>query len=144
MGELPQDSIDRVFRWAAGIFIWTEDIKTWKRPDHWPLESELEELAARGAGQITDDCDGHASLCRYALWKLKVPNRLLVGNVEPSAAPRQPFGNHCVLTPENTGLVLDCRHPFIVPRQDLEDLGYTFIEMSGLEPGDPWVLVELA
>lgn len=134
--EPPNERMARVFAWASGIFIWTADIDSWNVPEFWPLRSELEARYDRGV--IHEDCDGFAMLCRYALWDLEIPNRILTCNVEHSAAAPAPDGDHCVLTAEGTGMVFDCRQPRLVPREELEQLGYTWCSMSGLTGGDPW------
>lgn len=140
--ESRNETISRVFSWAYGIFDWTADIQSWGVPEHWPLRSELEEHAAINDGRVKDDCDGFAILCRCALWDLSVANRILICNVEPSAAPRSPGGNHAVLTVDGTGLVLDCRQSIVRSREELERIGYQWVSLSGLTPWEPWTEVK--
>lgn len=131
----------RVHHWAHSIFAWTPDTQTWGAEDHVPTESDLEQLAREGGGVIHDDCDGFMALCRYALWRLGIPNRGMRCNVEPDAAPPSYAGNHAVCTPAGTDLVLDNRYAVVMTRAELERIGYQFISMSGLLPGEPWTAV---
>lgn len=140
--ETPAAAAARVHAWALSIFVWTADIETWQVPELWPLRSELEGLAERNGGAIHEDCDGFAILCRCALWDLGVENRLLVVNVEPTAAAPSPTGNHAVAIVDGTDLVLDCRQQRVVSRDELERVGYEWIAMSGLRSGDPWTEVK--
>lgn len=143
-GEPLDASIERVHGWAQGLFEWNEDFKIWGVREHWPLRSELEAKARHNAGKVLDDCDGYASLCRYALWDLGVANRILTCDVEPGAAPSNPHGdgNHAVCTPEGTGRVMDNRYSVVVTREELEQTGYRWRALSGLHPGDPWTEVK--
>lgn len=133
--ESAETTAARVFGWAYGIFDWTPDEEAWQQPEHWPLRSELEEHAAANGGRVKDDCDGFASLCRYALWNVGVPNRILVCTTETG-------GSHAVLTVEGLGLVLDNRQVRVVTRDELERIGYRWVAMSGLSPGDPWTEIK--
>lgn len=137
-----ETQIALVHAWALSVFVWTADIESWGVPEHWPLRSELERHARDNAGVVKDDCDGFAVLCRCALWDLGIPSRILVCNVEPSAALPAAGGNHAVLSPEGTGLVMDCRYRVVVSREELERIGYQWVAMSGPNPGDPWTEVK--
>jgi hypothetical protein len=141
-GESPDHAIARVHRWALAVFVWTPDSQTWAQPDHVPTRNQLEQLAREGGGRVHDDCDGFAALCRYALWDLRIPNRMALCNVESAAAPPTFAGNHAVAIAPERGLVLDCRFGVVTTRGALERLGYEFIAMSGLEPDEPWVSIK--
>lgn len=130
----PAQICANVFAWARGIFVYVTDERQYGLGDHWPSPQDLADNINRHDGELHDDCDGFACLCRYALRLNGVKSRLVLCWVEGGG------GYHAVA--EANGLVLDNRQVAVCSTQDLERIGYVWDRMSGYETGDPWVDVK--
>lgn len=102
-------------------FSYTSDRKQFDVGDYW---NEL----VPDEGHFEGDCDDFAIACR---------NR--IANLRPELNPRlldcftETGGRHLVCYAD--GWVLDNRHKMI---QDWTKLGYRWVRISGINPGDPW------
>lgn len=135
--EKLEDTLLLVHGWAMSHFLYVPDERRWDKDfafngDHWETDEELLEDLRR-SGVVLGDCDAFAKLCWLALRRIDIPSRLLFCRDETG-------GGHLVC--EASGWVLDNRQPVLVPRADLERIGYTWLSMSGFLPGQPWTLVK--
>ncbi|MBI3715073.1 MAG: hypothetical protein HY255_03650 [Betaproteobacteria bacterium] len=131
----------QVFEWAVKHFAYHSDIEVWGMPEFWATPEDLNADAAKNGGVVYGDCDDFAGLCVHALRANGHPARYVT--VATEVCPSDTPFDHCVA--ESNGLLFDCRYlQGLQSVDDLEVVGYRFIEMSGLQPGDPWTEVAVA
>ncbi len=129
---------DQVFSWAYKRFEWHADAEIWVWPEFWAAPDELAKDAGEHNGVVFGDCDDFAGMCVHALRSNGFPARYVVVKTEQCPA-NIPY-DHCVA--ESDGQIFDCRYgQGTQSRGDLEAAGYTFVQMSGLAPDDPWTEV---
>lgn len=128
-------SASRVHRWALDHFNYVRDDARWAGDqylffgDHWETNAELERDLDSVAGVVHGDCDAFAKLCWMALKRAGERARLVFCTAETGEG-------HLVC--EASGWILDNRQPSIATRDELGNLGYRWISMSGFESGQPW------
>ena len=132
-GEDLEATLHNVVRWAHSRFEYVPDLDRWKENfsfngDHWETDAEL--LAdMQNNGRVRGDCDAFAKMCWMALRSLAVPSRLVLCLDETG-------GGHLVC--EASGWILDNRYAVVIPRDELERLGYEWLSKSGYAPGQQW------
>lgn len=112
--------VDARYEWAPNALVYAGGADFWPGPNDIDYEGE----------HIKGDCKVHALLCRHELRKLDTDSRLVICLTETGAV-------HCVL--EIDGWIMDNRHKEVMRRDDLK---YTWIERSGVHPGDEWHLIQ--
>lgn len=128
--ETDYDFLNRIHSWALLIFRWIPDATVWKVPDLWPTKEELESVSD-SYGVVTEDCDGFAQLCRYALAQSGIDSRLVIC--------MRPGSRHCVAETKE-GWVFDNTQPLLATWDSLLGLGYKKEIMGPIcNPNDPYL-----
>jgi predicted transglutaminase-like cysteine proteinase len=118
------EKLDRAFSHAKAIFQYTSDREAHGVEEVWPSDAEI--AIAKLTGNLKDDCDGFAFLCRSLLLDAGIPSRLHIVITETNEG-------HMVC--EAQGYVLDNRYPGV---RMIQQLPYTWLIHSGYKKGDPW------
>lgn len=119
-------ALDRVLKDVQSRFTYVPDIERWKLMDYW-IGSKSPGVDFEG--QVSGDCDDHALMCRYALNKLNIPNRLVFLII--------PAMQSAHLVCECKGWILDNRYPMLNRKEDLNQ-DYTWVSISGYKEGEEW------
>lgn len=122
--------LNSLFQTVKQNFTYRSDKEQYKRDELWmqPIQGYI------GKNHITGDCEDFALACRRLCRNAGIKNsRLVICKTESQEM-------HCVL--EADGYVFDNRMNSVVTREDLDQRGYTWIAISGYEPGEPWHFVE--
>lgn len=112
---------DQVHKEVLSAFTYKTDMEMHGVNEHWQFPTDITD--------IKDDCDGFAIACRIKLREQGLDTRLVVCKCENDEM-------HLVCATGN--YILDNRQAFVKTKRDLERIGYRFLFVSGLEPGDPW------
>lgn len=80
-------------------------------------------------GTLRGDCEEFALSCRHKCREAGIVSQLAICKDECGEL-------HCVL--HVNGLILDNRQPHVRTVDELVKIGYTWVAISGNEPGDQW------
>ena len=116
-----KEIVDQVHKQVLDAFTYVSDQKMHGVKEHWQFPVDMND--------IKDDCDGFAIACRVKLREQGLDSRLVVCRCETGEM-------HLVCATGN--YILDNRHTQVLTKTWLEHLGYDFLFVSGLEPGDQW------
>ena len=103
-------------------FDYEYDEDQYGKKEYWTMPEDVDE--------VTGDCEDFALACRVLCREANIPTRLVICKTETG-------GMHCVL--EHNGWILDNRYKHVMNRDKLD---YTWIAISGFEPGDPWFTIK--
>jgi len=121
-------SVDEIFTAAKATFGYANDLSTFGKSEYWATLAELQSRSQHG--ELTGDCEDFAEICVHNLRANCYPARFVFCQVETG-------DYHCVA--ETAGIILDNRQAFPTPQNKLP---YTWISISGFNPGDPWHTIE--
>lgn len=131
------NNVQDVLNYAHSRFKYSSDQSRTGRPESWcALPANFDQDF-----QLNDDCEGFAMFCRGLIID-HLPN------VETNLAICKIDGQgHCILRtmdPKGNEWFLDNRFRHLQTLDDLVDDGYSFVLLSGPQPGDPyyWVKAE--
>lgn len=122
-------SLHHIHAAARQQFRYVPDQQAYGAVDHWLAPDELRRQLA-GNGFVLGDCDDFASLCVMLARQQGLPARFVLCITETGESH---------LVAEVNGWVLDNRMDDVVSR---DDLGYTWLAISGHTSGAPWHLIE--
>lgn len=117
--------LEQVFSAAKASFRHGSDMAVYHASEHWCSPSEMRDQMSR-VGAVLGDCDDFASLCVMLCRKTGVPARFVLCLTEHGESH---------LVAEVDGWIFDNREAHVVARDDLD---YTWLAISGFNPGDPW------
>lgn len=120
-----KERLDSIHKKIFSKFTYKTDEAKYGELEHWAMPDE----STIGV-KVVGDCEDFALACRALCRKENIPSRLVYCKVETGEG-------HCVLEVE--GWILDNRYRKVRPRQELD---YTWIRISGYEPGDDWHVIE--
>ena len=115
----------QVFAAAKASFRYASDLTAYHASEHWAGPEEIRQQIA-DQGFVLGDCDDFASLCVYLGRKVGLPMRFVLCLTEAGESH---------LVAEVDGWIMDNRQ-YQVERRD--DLGYTWVAISGLVEGAAW------
>lgn len=116
-----KEIVDQIHAEVEKAFTYKTDSEMHSVEEHWQFPADMSD--------IKDDCDGFAIACRVKLRQQELDSRLVVCRCENGEM-------HLVCASGN--YILDNRQTTVKTKQQLERLGYDFLYVSGLEPGDAW------
>ena len=116
-----KEIVDQIHTDISKAFTYKTDTEMHGMNEHWQFPDDMSD--------IKDDCDGFAIACRTKIRQEELDSRLVVCRCETGEM-------HLVCASGN--YILDNRQTSVKTKQQLERIGYTFLYVSGLEPGDPW------
>lgn len=115
------ETVSAVHKRVFDGFTYKHDDKNYGVEEDWRFPVDVD--------NVTDDCDGFAIACRLLVREAGLDSRLVVCECETGEM-------HLVCAVGN--YILDNRHTKVKTKESLERLGYTFLYVSGLQPGDSW------
>lgn len=124
-----KSTLSRIHRKVIKVFEYTTDKEQYGISEKWSVPPEYSTgMTFKG------DCDDFAMMCRKLCREHGIDNsRLVVCRTETGEG-------HLVL--EVTGYILDNRSLQLETKDSLTDKGYTWLAISGVNPGDAWHGVE--
>ena len=124
-----KETLSDIHRKVFDVFQYTTDRKQYGLEEKWSVPPEYK----RGM-TFKGDCDDFALMCRKLCRDAGIESsRLVVCMTEQDEG-------HLVLEVE--GYVLDNRSRTLETKDSLTDTGYTWVAISGYNPGDTWHGVE--
>lgn len=102
-------------------FRYVSDSKNYGKEEDWRFPTDID--------RVVDDCDGFAIACRMLVREAGLESRLVMCYTETGEG-------HLVCGVGN--YILDNRYFRVMTKEQLERIGYKFMYVSGLEPGEVW------
>ena len=119
-------TVEQIHKLVFSNFTYKTDKRQYKKLEYWVQPDSSYD----GTQKIIGDCEDFALACRKLCDDHGYMTRLVFCNTELGEG-------HLVL--ECHGYILDNRMKKVVPKSYLDRIGYTFISISGYEPGEPWL-----
>lgn len=116
------DILDNIHRSAFRKFKYETDQEQYNTIEKWVMPPDYYD----GSQKFKGDCEDFALYCRKLCDDVGLKTRLVFCKTEDGEG-------HLVL--EHRGYVLDNRQHSVVYRDEID---YTWISISGYNPGDPW------
>lgn len=110
-------------------FQYAEDICIHSASDYWMSPSEIRDQLSQ-IGRVIGDCDDFASLAVMLARQQAIAARFVLCMTE---------NDEMHLVAEVDGWILDNRQPDVMRR---DDLPYSWLAISGYQPGQPWHAIE--
>lgn len=118
---MSKEVLDKIHKRVFDNFEYITDEKQYGQLEKWVVPEDVD--------NVKGDCEDFVLACRKLVRAEGLQSRIVFCKDETGAG-------HAVL--ESGGYVLDNRQRKVYTKQRLESKGYTFISISGFEPGDPW------
>lgn len=118
------EDLVQIHRNVWNKFTYTTDKNNYGSDEHWVIPVEFMQ-----SKRFTGDCEDFAMCCRTLCRQQNIPSQLAICLDETGE-------HHCVLHVE--GYILDNRYNKVMTVDQLTNIGYKWIAISGYNIGDPW------